>query len=218
MRLLRRRPRERGQAIVEFALILPIILFLVLGMTEMGFAISHNTSLVTATREGARVGAALRNGHNQVATNPVDDAASQAVDPQIIAATEGVIASPGSPVSLTQVQTIELIELDENGTPTGNKNVWVSSVTGSVPTGPVIPGTSQHLYFAPQGGGIGGNWPAYKRSGAAPAHSIQVKITYVYKFITPLGSLINALHGTLFGNSQITMTDQTSMALEPPTP
>jgi Flp pilus assembly protein TadG len=216
MRLLRQRPRERGQAVVEFALILPIILFLVLGMTEMGFAISHDTSLVTATREGARVGAALRNGHNQCPLP--DDATSQGVDLQIIAATEGVIASPGSPVSLAQVQKIELIELDENGATTGNFNVWLSSVTGGVPTGPVIPSTSQHLYFAPQGGGVGGNWPAYKRCGAAPAHSIQVKITYVYKFITPLGSLINALHGTLFGSSQITMTDQTSMALEPPTP
>jgi hypothetical protein len=215
MRLLRRRPRERGQAVVEFALILPIILFLVLGMTEMGFAISHDTSLVTATREGARVGAALRNGFNQCTSG--DSVTSQGVDLQIIAATEGVIASPGSPVSLAQVQKIELIELDENGTPTGNSNVWLSSVTGGVPTGPAIPGTvpAQKLYFAPQ---AGGTWPAYKRCGSAPAHSIQVKVTYVYKFITPLGSLINALHGTLFGNSQITMTDQTSMALEPPTP
>jgi hypothetical protein len=216
MRLLRRRPRERGQAVVEFALILPVILFLMLGMTEMGFAISHNTSLITATREGARVGAELRDGFNQCTL--VDSVTSQGVDLQIIAATEGVIASPGSPVSLAQVQKIELIELDENGTPTGKENVWVSSVTGNIPTGPVIPGTSQKLYFAPQGGGIGGNWPAYTRCGSAPAHSIQVKVTYVYKFITPLGSLITALHGTLFNNSKITMTDQTSMALEPPTP
>lgn len=218
MRLLRRRPRERGQAVVEFALILPIILFLILGMTEMGFAISHDTSLVTATREGARVGAALRNGFNNCTTGDSDT--SKGVDLQIIAATEGVIASPGSPVSLAQVQKIELIELDENGTPTGKSNVWLSSVTNGAPTGPAIPGTvpAQKLYFAPQGGGVGGTWPAWTRCGSAPAHSIQVKVTYVYKFITPLGSLINALHGTLFGNSQITMTDQTSMALEPPTP
>jgi hypothetical protein len=87
------------------------------------------------------------------------------------------------------------------------------------PTGPILPGTvSQHLYFAPSGGAPGGNWAAYNRCGSAPAHSMSVKITYTYQFATPLGSLITGLGGSLFSNGQITMTDQTAMALEPPTP
>jgi hypothetical protein len=203
---------------VEFALVLPVIMVLMLGMIEMGFAINHNTSMVTATREGARVGAALRNGHPKCGLP--DDALSQAVDPQIIAALEGILVSPGSPVNVRQVSTVELIELDENGATTGNKNTWASSVDASGnPTGTLLPGSAtQHLYFAPQGGGFGGNWAAYTRCGSAPAHSIRVKITYTYKFVTPLGSVISAVGGNLFGSGQITMTDQTTMALEPPTP
>ena len=52
-RLLWRRP-QRGQSLVEFAMVLPVIMFLLLGMIEMGFAINHNTSIVTATRQGAQ--------------------------------------------------------------------------------------------------------------------------------------------------------------------
>jgi hypothetical protein len=215
---LRKWRSRRGQSLVEFALILPVIMFLVLGMVELGFAINHNTSIITATRQGARVGAELRNGHGQCSLP--DDAASQSVDPQIIGAVEGVLVSPGSPINVLQVTKIDIFEVDETGAQTTNINTWLPSsdpITHN-PTGTILPGTSQHLYFAPSGGGIGGNWPAYKRCGSAPAHGVGVRITYTYKFITPLGALISALGGNIFNSAQIPMTDQTIMALEPPTP
>lgn len=47
----------RGQALVEFALILPIILFLALGVIQVGIAMTLRMELVHATAEAARLGA-----------------------------------------------------------------------------------------------------------------------------------------------------------------
>jgi Flp pilus assembly protein TadG len=214
MNFWRRSRSQRGQSVVEFALILPVIMFLMLGMIELGFAINHNTSLVTATREGARVGSELVDGGNRKGLTP-SNAASQAVDPQIIAATEGVLRSPGSPISVAQVTSIVIFETNEAGAATTNSNTWTKAINpdGS-PNGAFIPNTAQHLYFSFNSG----NWDASTRSGASPAHGIGVRINYTYQFITPLGSLIKAVGGTLFGTSQINMSDQTIMAMEPPTP
>jgi Flp pilus assembly protein TadG len=41
MKRLRLSRSARGQSVVEFAIVLPVILFLVLGMVEIGFAIDH---------------------------------------------------------------------------------------------------------------------------------------------------------------------------------
>jgi Flp pilus assembly protein TadG len=213
MRLRRRFRSRRGQSAVEFALILPVIMFLMLGMIEMGFAISHNTSIVTATRQGARVGSELVNGSSLHHCGDSTNAAT--VDAQIIAATEGVLRSPGSQVSVAQVTSIVIFEVNESGALTGNQNTWISKVNGDgTPNGDFIPNTSTHLYFAYNGG----NWAASTRCGSSPAHGIGVKITYTYKFVTPLGSVMAAVASNMFSGGTITMSDQTVMALEPPNP
>lgn len=43
-----------GQATVEFALALPIVLFVILGMTQVGVAIRNELAVELAAREGAR--------------------------------------------------------------------------------------------------------------------------------------------------------------------
>ena len=48
--------RQRGQNLVEFALILPILLVLVLGIINFGYFFIVHTSLVNAAREGVRYG------------------------------------------------------------------------------------------------------------------------------------------------------------------
>jgi Flp pilus assembly protein TadG len=49
-----RATRERGAAAVEFALVVPILLLLVLGIAEFGRAYNTSTTLSAAAREGAR--------------------------------------------------------------------------------------------------------------------------------------------------------------------
>ena len=46
--------KERGAAMVEFALILPLLIVLVFGIIEFGRAFNANISLTHAAREGAR--------------------------------------------------------------------------------------------------------------------------------------------------------------------
>lgn len=216
MRLCHRLRSRRGQSLVEFSLILPVLMFLFLGVIEMGLAISHDTSIVTATRQGARVGAQLVNGSSFHHCGDSTNAAT--VDPQIIAAVEGVLRSPGSPVAVSRVTQIVIFEVADDGTvnhnmtPTGLKNTWISSVDlAGNPTGTLLPGSStQHMYFIPSGTGT---FPASGRCGSAPADGIGVSISYTYKFLTPLGAFVKA-----FSSAQIQMSDQTIMALEPPSP
>ena len=48
---------ERGAAMVEMALVLPIVILLVLGMIDVGRALVLYNNLTNAAREGARLGA-----------------------------------------------------------------------------------------------------------------------------------------------------------------
>jgi len=48
--------QRRGQALVEFALIVPVFLLLFFGLIDLGRAVYVNNSLAEAAREGARWG------------------------------------------------------------------------------------------------------------------------------------------------------------------
>ena len=47
---------QKGQALVEFALILPILLLLVMGILQFGMMLNSYLTIENASREGARVG------------------------------------------------------------------------------------------------------------------------------------------------------------------
>ena len=57
-----RRPgaKRRGQALVEFAILLPLILILLLGMIEFGLLLYNQHVITNASREGARYGIVSR--------------------------------------------------------------------------------------------------------------------------------------------------------------
>jgi hypothetical protein len=48
---------KKGQSVIEFALVLPILLLVLFGITEFGRAIMVTNVLNTASREGARLAA-----------------------------------------------------------------------------------------------------------------------------------------------------------------
>ena len=66
----KRRGRS-GQAVVEFALVLPLFLLLLFAAVEFGRAYFHLHLLTNASREGARVGSLLGKLNDDV-TNAVD--------------------------------------------------------------------------------------------------------------------------------------------------
>jgi len=55
-KLLPQRQTQAGQEVVEFALILPVLILLLLGIIEFGVLMYSYNSIAHATREGARVG------------------------------------------------------------------------------------------------------------------------------------------------------------------
>jgi Flp pilus assembly protein TadG len=51
-----RRPNQRGQAVIELALTLPLLLIVVFGIIDFGFMFQRYESVTNAAREGARLG------------------------------------------------------------------------------------------------------------------------------------------------------------------
>jgi len=189
------RAGERGQAIIEFGVIVPVFTLLLLGLLEFGMLFTHHITLEYATREGARMAASLGNGDGDAAT-------CADIDPQIVAAVQRVLESHGSPVTLSGVSEISIFRADIDGAPiSGNVNVW--TYTGAQ-SGPVVDG--QKLAFTQQSQA----WAPCTRVTAPNAQSIGVSLQYHYKLLTPLSAL-----GAAAGTQGVPMSDATIMALNP---
>ncbi len=72
-----RRDKPRGQAMVEFALIFPIFILLLVGMFDLGRVVWVNNTLATAAREAARYAIV----HGAKSACPVGPGAVVPVDP-----------------------------------------------------------------------------------------------------------------------------------------
>jgi Flp pilus assembly protein TadG len=59
LRVVTRSARERGAAMVEFAIVLPILVTMVLGIFSAGVTYNRKNSLANAAREASRYGATL---------------------------------------------------------------------------------------------------------------------------------------------------------------
>ena len=64
---------ESGQSIVEFALVLPVLMLIVVGIVEFGWLFNGKITLTSAAREGARVAAIVKN--ETTATSAINEAA-----------------------------------------------------------------------------------------------------------------------------------------------
>lgn len=102
-----RRPGDVGATVVEFAMVAPLILLLILGVVEYSLLFRDWLTVSNASREGVRVGAALGDDLN--------------ADCEII---EAVVAGlVGSDVG--DVQDIRIYEADTAGNPIGaHTEIW----------------------------------------------------------------------------------------------
>ncbi len=57
--IMKRLKQENGLATMEFALVLPILAFLIMGIIDFGLMMTSRASMVSASREGARAGILL---------------------------------------------------------------------------------------------------------------------------------------------------------------
>jgi len=212
VRRLRVEPSRRissGQGLVEFALILPLFLLMLLGMIEFGFVFSHDLTIEYATREGARAGSALDNGGGPLGCP--GSPSWKTVDPLVVAAVERVLTSPGSQVLIANVSRIVIYKADPR---TGANNQGLQDVWTYAPgAGPVPAGDTKPLDFVDGSYPGGDAWQACSRTNAAPAiDSIGVSVTYTYHFQTPLATIEGFFGG---GTPSLTLTDKTVMQLNP---
>ncbi len=195
LRLVRSRAGQLGQGMVEFAVIVPVFLLLLLGMLEFGFVFTHNLSLEYATREGARVASSLSDGGSGATA-----ATCRAIDQAVINAVTKVLKSPGSPILgyPNAVASIKIWEADASGNPVaGTTDTWNNKNDGSL------------TFVQP----VSQNWPCTSRSSTLPSDSIGVSLTYTYTMITPLGSIEKFFGGA--GPASLQMSDKTVMSLNP---
>lgn len=207
------RERHRGQSLVEFALVLPVFLLLILAMIDFGFAFYSNLTIAYATREGARVGAALVNGGGALGCGTGQSPNKDDVDTYVMAAVERVLDSAGIRVDVDPsggggVQSVRIYKADPTtgADSTGKANQWIYLKGG----GPLIPGTSTKLDFAETSHG----WNACSRQNLYTApDSIGVAIDFRYSFITPLAGVWRLMFGS--GWTGLAIGDRTVMQMNP---
>ena len=198
---------ERGQSLVEFAFIVPVFMLLLLGMLEFGFAFEHDQTLAYATREGARAGATAGDGST---TYPCNTTTKANFDTPIIAAVERVLTSTGSPIDLSQVNSITVYLAKPDGTSTGTENIWLPGA------GPSVDGMGNPLGKALDFKQTTLGWPCTARSvGGSPGtvDALGVSISYKYQFRTSFGGIVRFMFGNTW--SSLAMSDRTVMNLNP---
>jgi Flp pilus assembly protein TadG len=157
---------RRGQSLVEFALVVPVLAIILTSILEFGLAFDTNLMLEAAARQGSRVGAEMGNyGDRGICPNTP---AATNVDPSIVTAVQASLTNAG--VTLTSVQ-IRIFLPDADGNSTSSYNTWVWSTS---PTGHFT-----ETYHS---------WDACGRHdgtfGGGIYDSIGVRVTYTYTSVT----------------------------------
>lgn len=199
--------RERGQGLVEFTMVVPILLLIVVSVAEIGLAFGNKHTVGYGSREGARVGSALATGDVNDCTIGDDPAL---VDATLVSAVQRILKSPGSGLDIEKVEEIRIFKADaDGGETTGLVNVWTYTGAGSGPD--VDPGEAYGtIDFSLAGTNA---WPACARDNTTTTpDSIGVTVKYRYDFVTPLPSVINAIAG---GALSLELNETTVMSLNP---
>jgi hypothetical protein len=181
---------ERGQALVEFALVLPVLLLLIFGIVEFGLAFNAAVSVNFVSRGAALLAA--------------EGGRAEGTDCMVLRAIEQDMTAPASP---TRISRVEIYWSDPNGDQrASNVNVYTRSgsltctyASGSI-TVPYTLGTEQY--------------PETERcdvlAGCGGLHTtvddIGVRITYTHLWVTYVGRTISG---------SITFQRSTAVRMEP---
>jgi TadE-like protein len=182
---------QRGQSLVEFAAIVPVLAIALSGILEFGLAFDSDMAIETAAREGARTAASLGNYGTQ--GHCPNTLAETTVDPTILGAVEASLLNAG--VNLDGL-TAQIYLADPNGNPSG----------GKINTYAWIPGAPGHFSLS---GSI--NWPACGRHdgtfGGGVYDQVGVRLNFIYHSRTGLLTVFS---------SGLAMTATAVMPIGPP--
>lgn len=118
------RRRQRGQALVEFVVLMSILFLLFAGALDLGSLLDNQLAIVYATRQAARTGA----------EEDTNSGADCAVLGSVFAATENL--------NLVTVTQVIIYKADANGNPTANEQVYTGNPGCPNPASPPGPSSS----------------------------------------------------------------------------
>ena len=188
--------RRRGQALVEFALVIPIFLTLVVAIAEFAFMFSSYLSISFASRDGVQTAAEMGD--------------APGADLVILQQIEQDVSAP---VDKTKIVKVDIFWSDTSGNiKLGAVNTWIrgGSSTVTLPGGTIVtvPYTQSTNSYP-----LSSRCNVLSAAGCDPGHTtidtIGVKITYQYSWITPLPGLIGQ------SGSGMQMVQSNMMRLEP---
>lgn len=152
--MFRSRQRQRGQALVELAISVPVLLWLLLGSFDATVMVSDKVIAGYATRQGARLAAEIGGSETN---NP-----------------------PASQVSIDQniVQNVLAVARAMNYSTLQEIDIYAPRATNGV----FNPGTDLYSQFDGNGTQISSNFPITAREQIPPNEtSIGVRLTWVYR-------------------------------------
>ncbi len=123
-----RRRDERGAAAVEFALVMPILVILLLGIIEMCFLMRDYVSMSSSVRAGARTASASADagpGTCEASTNPPP--CTPASVPAFAQAAADTIQTAGTAMPREDIDWLMVYEAGTNGFPVGQTSLRCSS-------------------------------------------------------------------------------------------
>ncbi len=91
----------RGQGLLEFALILPLLMLFVFGLFDLGYSIFLNNTISNAAREGARLGIILSNDDSAIRARVLSF--TPGITPQVTI--QPATRQYGSPITVTVTYT-----------------------------------------------------------------------------------------------------------------
>lgn len=192
-----RRPRsrahQRGQALVEFALVSPIFFLLLFGIIEFAFLLNAQLSLNFATRDGSLL----------AAEGGSDDPNADCVVLRRIDEDLNV------PTDENRIVRVRIFQADVAGTRTGLEQVYTRGGTTPCSSGASVPYTLTTNAFP-----FTARCAQLLGCGDGPVESLDiigVQIDYRYAYVTPMAYLLGG------GAAEQTISGSNSMRMEPRT-
>lgn len=101
---------DSGQSLVEFTLVLPIILLIMVGVVDLGRAYFSYMTVVNAAQEGARYGAANPTAGTNIDTHAQNEAQGSGVNPAQLVVTHSFPngCAPGNTIKVDVTYNFQL--------------------------------------------------------------------------------------------------------------
>jgi Flp pilus assembly protein TadG len=193
---------ERGQAMLEFAFVLPVLMLVVVGMIEFALAFNATLGVNRASQDAALVASEAGN--------------LPGADCMILASVESDVNPPSDKSEITG---IEIQRTNPSGTTVFTRNSYVrgGAMTCTLADGTTttVPYTSTLNGYPPsQRCNTLGGCPLLTPARTA-VDTIGVQVSYRYAWRTPLSAIMDLVSGSPAGSTAYTFSQRSAFRMEP---